>query len=756
MKKNIQNIIASIITAIAPLSAISATTPAPSPSPTPAFRDTTLPVEQRITDLLARLTLDEKAFLCHGNNTNVAGDRFFGGGVARLGIPPIRFLDGRVGLRTFDHASRTALPGTLSLSCTWDRDASYDYGLVLADEMLATGAHVLFAPGPCVMRDPRGGRNFEYLGEDPYLCGAIAVDYIKALQDRRVAACSVLFVANDHEHFRHFSSSNLTQRTLREIYYRPFEMTIRDAGVWTIMTGNNLVNGTRIAASKPLLQDLLKDEARYDGVILTDWRSAYDTIPSALAGLDMTTGFCAYVFGEGNLARAVRDGSVPETLLDDKARRVLRLYARTGLLDPTPPVKPPLNLPAHALVSRRLATEGMVLLKNDRALLPLDLAKIKTLAITGPAAAYAAYGLGSGTVYSERMTTPLEGIKHLAQNAPNKPDVFHLAWRGTLPTPRERLARAKKITFPARPEIPPDTRRRLAAADAIIFFATDAPHGESNDLATLALPAAQDDAIRELAAINPNIIVVLQTGQPVLLAGIAPHAPAILAAWYAGQEAGDAIADILFGAVNPSGKLSCTFARDTKDYPCEALGLWPPKMLVDEKKLNAGTTAADRKDTHAVDANYGEGVFIGYRWFDKQAIEPLFPFGHGLSYTTFALSGFELLQNGSPRAPLRIACTIKNTGARPGAEVVQVYVAPPKNPAADAKLETARPIRELKAFARVPLQPGESKRVEIPLPPDALARFDESQNAWVTDSGDYTLEIGTSSRDIKASLPLRK
>ena len=741
MKKHLLLIIA--ITALLPLNI--ATVALPAPTAPPAFRDTSLPTERRIDDLLARLTLDEKAFLCHGNHTNVPGERFFGGGVERLGIPPIRFLDGRVGLRTFDGSARTALPSTLSLSCTWDRDASYDYARVLAEEMLASGQQVLFAPSPCVMRDPRGGRNFEYLGEDPFLCGAIAVGYVKALQDRRVAACSVLFVANDHEKYRHFSSSNLSERTLREVYYRPFEMTVREAGVWTIMTGNNLVNGTRVAANKPLLQTLLKDETGYDGVILSDWRSAYDTVPSALAGLDMTTGFCAYVFGEGNLARAVRDGSVPEALLNDKARRVLRLYARTGLLDATQPPAPPMNLPAHAQTARRLAAEGMVLLKNDRDLLPLDINTIKSLAVTGPAADYAAYGLGSGEVYPERMITPLEGIKRLVQD---RTGVFHFAWKGKLTTPRERRAR-KKAVFPESPEITDEARRKLASADAVIFFAVDAPHGESDDLKDLALPAGQDEAIRELAAINPNIIVVLQTGQPVLLGGFSEKVPSILAAWYAGQEAGDAIADILFGATNPSGKLSSTFARATGDYPCEALGVWPPKILVDEKKLDAGTTAADRKDTHAVDANYDEGVFIGYRWFDKQGTEPLYAFGHGLSYTQFALGGFELLRDGDT---LRVACVVENTGKRAGSEVVQVYVGPPKSVAAQIE----RPVRELKGFARVSLQPGESKRVEIALPADALCRYDEKQHGWVTDAGEYFLEVGTSSRDIKARLPVQR
>ena len=523
-----------------------------------------------------------------------------------------------------------------------------------------------------------------------------------------------------------------------------------------MMTGNNLLNGTYCAANPHLLQTLLKNGAAYDGVVLTDWRAAYDTVPSALAGLDMTTGMCAYVFGEGNLLRAVRDGSVPESVLNDKVRRILRLYARVGLLDPTPPPVPPMNLPAHAAAARRLAAAGMVLLKNDRALLPLDITKTKTLAITGPGAEYVSYGFGSGEVYSEYMTTPLQGIQRFIKNKTAKTDIYHLAWTGSLPEPKDKRP-GKPPPFPSAPELTPAAKTRLASADAILFFAIDKPHGESGDLDDIDLPGAQPAAIRALAAINPNIIVVLQTGQPVELAEFSAKVPSILSAWYAGQEAGDAIADILFGATNPSGKLSCTFARALSDYPCESLKLWPPRIRPEfkAKKLNAGTTPATRKATHALDADYNEGVFIGYRWFDKHDTAPLYAFGHGLSYTTFALADFEL-QRDAATATLRIACTVKNTGARPGAEVVQVYVSPPKIPAADANLETARPVRELKGFARVPLQPGEAKRVEIPLPPDALCRFDEKQNAWIIDAGEYMLEVGTSSRDIKARLPYKQ
>jgi len=714
-------------------------------------------VEQRTEDLLGRLSLEEKVALCHGNNGKRPEDRFVSGGVARLGIPPIRFLDGRVGVRTFDKSPRTALPCTLSLSCTWDLAAARDYAGVLAGEMLASGAQVLFAPGFNLMRDPRGGRNFEYLGEDPFLCGSLGTEYVRELQSRRIAGCAVILVANDCERLRHMTSANLSERTLRELHFRPFEMAVREGGVWTVMAANSLVNGVHAAANRPLLQTLLKERIGFDGVVLTDWRAAYDTVPSALAGLDMTTGICAYVFGDGNLLRAVRDGSVSQALLDDKARRILRLYARTGLLDSPLPAKPPMNLPDHAQTARRLAAEGMVLLKNDRDLLPLDIGKLKSLAVTGPGAEHVAFGVGSGRVYATHMTTPLDGIKQFVKDkggdGGGKADIFHFAWTGLKPG-----MRGEKFAFPQMPEITDAARAKLASADAVVFCAVDAPHGESTDMEDIKLPGGQVEAIRALAAINPNVIVVLQIGQPVLLNEFAGKVPSILAAWYAGQETGGAIADIIFGATNPSGKLSSTFARVMEDYPCEALKLWPPKLIVkDIPRLNTGTTAADRKAMHAVDANYDEGVFIGYRWFDRQGVEPLFAFGHGLSYAKFSVSGCELLKNGNGDS-LRVGCVVANIGERAGSEVVQVYVAPPalaKDANVSVDIAHARPVRELKGFARVTLQPGESKRVEIALPRDALCRYDEEKGGWVVDAGEYNVEVGVSSRDIKARLPVQ-
>lgn len=672
--------------------------------------------EKRVDDLMRRLTLEEKTRLCHGNVTRDPVELFHAGGVPRLGIGQIKMLDGRQGIRPLGGEDRTtALPCTLSLSCSWDPEAASAFGRLLAEEMLALGQHVLLAPCMNLMRSPLGGRNFENLGEDPYLAGRIAAAYIDGAQRAGVAGCAAILVANDYEAFRHYTSSNLDERTLREMHLLPFEMSITDGHVWTMMTANSLLNGEYNAANRHLVQEIIKDMLGFDGVMLTDWRAAYETVPTALAGTDMTTGFCAYVFGDGRLLAAVKSGQVSESLLDDKVRRILRLYARTGVLDPESRSKGALETPAHRALARRLATEGMVLLKNEGGLLPLNAEKIRTVLVTGPGAESVPSGTGSGAVRPAFQITPAQGLKTVLGDRVRVVDM--------------------KDTEGAR------------TADLVLFFATSQRFGEGRDMESLEMPGGQAEAIAALAAANPKTAVVLLTGGPISLEPWADRVPAILAAWYAGQSTGDAVADVLTGKVNPGGKLTCTFGRRLQDYACHALGLWPPRLILDKAPSKPGFTPEERKPLYAYAADYKEGVFLGYRWFDEKNIEPRFPFGHGLSYTTFSYHDLNVKWAGDA---MHVACTVKNTGARAGAEVVQVYAAPPKS-------SVARPPRELKGFAKVLLKPGESRKVEIPLRPSALAFYDAGSKKWKAEAGDYEILVGSSSRDIRlrASLKLR-
>ncbi len=665
------------------------------------------PAADRIEDILRQLTLEEKIRLCHGNVTKDPIELFKAGGVPRLGIGQINMLDGRQGIRPTDKKTQTtSLPCTLSLSCTWDPETASAFSRLLAEELLAMGQHVLLAPCMNLARSPLGGRNFENLGEDPFLAGAMAAAYIKGAQQAGVAGCACILVANDYEARRHFTSSNMDGRTLRETHLLPFEMSITDGGAWVVMAANNLLNGTHIAAHRGLVQGILKDKLGFDGVVLTDWRAAYDPEPTALAGVDMTTGFCAYVFGDGRLLEAVKAGRIPESLIEDKVRRILRLYQRSGVLDPKTRAKGALETPEHRALARKLAGEGMVLLKNDRGVLPL--AKTGSVLVTGPAAGAAPFGGGSGAVRPPFRITPLGGLRSALG---------------------DRVRTAPETALP-------DAAR---SAGVVLFFAQDEHHGEGNDMKSMDLPEGQAQKIAELAAVNPNTVVVLLTGEAVSLEPWADKVPAILAAWYAGQSTGDAIADVLTGKVNPGAKLSCTFGKRLEDYACHALDLWPPRLILDKAPGNPGFTPAERKATYAYAADYKEGVFMGYRWFDDKKIEPRFPFGHGLSYTTFSYSGFRLERSGDA---IGVFCTVKNTGGREGAEVVQVYIAPPKS-------SVPRPPRELKGFAKVRLKAGESRQVRIALRPSALAYYDEKSGKWTADPGEYGILVGASSRDIR-------
>ncbi len=698
----------------------------------PLFRDPRAPIEQRVDDLLRRLTLEEKICLLHGRVNEGRVENFQSGGVPRLNVARLEVTDGPVGVRSLDESPSTALPSTLSLSCTWDVEAARAYGRLIAEEVLAQRKHVLFGPGINLMRSPLGARNFEYMGEDPFLCGSLTVGYVRGLQELGVAGCVKHLVANDYDSRRHFTSSNMDDRTLRETHLLPFEMAVRDAHVWCVMSANNLLNGVHAAENHRLLQDLMKDELGFDGVMVTDWRAAYAAVPSALAGTDSTMGFCAYVFGDGKLLEAVKAGQVSEAAIDDKARRVLRLYVRTGVLDPESRGRGSIDTPEHRTLARRLAAEGMVLLKNDRNLLPLDQRRVGSILITGPGAEAVPFGRGSGAVQSSVRVTPLQGLSTALGDAVK---ITHLAWRDG-----HFAAANKRKGSPAQPTRPDSAALQAAArtSEVVLFFATDPVHGESTDLTSFDLPGGQAEAISSLALANPKLAVVLMTAEPLSLEPWAEQAPAILAAWYGGQATGEAIADVLTGKVNPGGKLSSTFGKRIEDYPCHALNLWPPRLIADKPPGEAGYSPQDRKATCAYAADYKEGVFLGYRWFDDKQITPRFAFGHGLSYTSFALSDLNVDSTGPS---IRVACAVKNTGARDGAEVVQVYISSPR-------CSVPRPSRELKGFAKVQLKPGESRPVEITLRPTALAFYDMASRKWKVEAGDYQVQVGTSSRQI--------
>lgn len=689
-----------------------------SQQPVHKFQQTDLNLEDRIEDLLNRLSLDEKVKLCYGNVTDNTGERFSSGGIARLNIKQIEMLDGPVGVRNFNNQKTTALPSTLLLSCSWDINAARRYGEVIASEMLKLGKNVIFGPGMNMMRSPLGGRNFEYMGEDPFLTGFMAVNYIKGIQSVGVAACAKHYLANEIDNLRHYTSSNMDERTMREIYLLPFEMAIKEGKVWTIMTANSLFNGIHVSENKTVLQNILRDELNYDGVILTDWRAAYNTVNTAIAGTDMTTGFCAYVFGEDRLLNAVKSGEISEKLIDAKVRNILRLYIRTGVVNGDKRLSGSINTDEHKNEARKLATEGMVLLKNSGNILPINPEIVKNILVTGPGATVVPSGTGSSKVVSEISVSPLQGLKSEFKNC----NINYVAYDSS---------KTDLLLSDAR------------SSDVILFFALGSQSGESRDLKDIELPGNQATTINKLTDNNKKVVVITLSGSVVAMDSWSKNIGAILSCWYAGQATGEAIADVLSGKVNPGGKLSFTIAGKLNDYACHYLGLWPQKARTGNNVPVAPRAGADRKATYSYDCNYEEGVFMGYRWFEQKGIEPLFPFGFGLSYTSFSIgkSGIDIISDKSNNPKILVRAKISNTGKREGSEVIQLYIG-------EENSTVPRPLKELKGFQKVFLKAGETKEVAIPLDFRSFAFWSNEKSKWVANPGKYIIYAGNSSKNI--------
>lgn len=683
-------------------------------------------------EILEKLTLEEKINLLHGD--------FLSGGVPRLGIPRLLCADGPIGIRACpelevpdDEANNevqvntalswdsvlakgpvaTSLPSTMALAATFNMETAREYGKLLGRESLAYGMNVIFGPGINLMRDPRTGRNFEYMGEDPFLAGEIACAYIEGVQQYGVAACAKHYFANDREKMRHYTSSNIDAVTAREVHLRPFQKVCQKAHVWSMMTGNNLVNGVHVSESAEAL-DIPRKEWAWDGVILTDWRAAYDAKCAMDAGLDMTTGFCEYVYGNGDLLELVHKGTISTEQIDEKALRVLTLYLRSGVLNPDKRSAGILGGVDHFNIACEIAAESMVLLKNDNANLPLKPNQCKKLLLTGPGVDFTAAGTGSSNICNgqidERAITILDGIR--------------------------KTYGASEIIF--EPDIA-TAMERIDEVDAVLFCACSNVGGEGREYDDIRLPDTQEEDIIKLGQVCHNLIVILQCGDVVNMSPWVDSAKAVLVVWYGGQMLGEALGNVLSGQTNPSGKLPCTFGKSIDDYPCEALELWPPPLIIDSPPENpGGLTPEERKSVHAYDADYKEGLLIGYRWFEKKEITPLFPFGFGLSYTTFELADAEVRLTGDS---LQVECMVTNTGRFSGGEVVQVYVAPPA-------FAVDRPVKELKGFGKVFTKPGETRQVNINIPLDELAFFYPSLFEWAVPEGDYEVLVGTSSNKI--------
>jgi beta-glucosidase len=704
---------------------------------TPPFLDKALPVEARIGDLISRLTLEEKIGLVHANGI------FRSGGVERLAIPYLWTDDGpqgvreEVGVTSWSPAGRTddfatALPPGMTVAATWNTELAQACGKVIGEEACARGKNVLLGPGINIIRTPLCGRNYDYYGEDPWLSSRIAVGYVQGLQAEQTISCVKHFALNNQEENRGTINVDVDERTLREIYLPAFEASVREGGALAIMAAYNRVRGDYCAQNDYLLNGILKREWGFQGAVISDWGATHDTRTAVLNGLDLEMGsrgaFADYHFAR-EFMEGIQNGTYPLSALDDKVRRNLRMLFASGAIDGRKPGS--LNSPAHLATARRIAEEGMVLLKNDGALLPIDAAKVRSVAVIGENAVrkFAAGGNSAG-VKAFRETTALEGIVERAGATMNI--VYSEGYRQPVPhrTSKEDLAGVKTSELSA---ASPKESRELAdravlaakSCDVAVVVAGLSHQAHADDEGTdrydLSLPAHQAELIARVIEANPRTIVVLIDGSPVDMSSWLPKTPSVLQAWYGGSEAGHALAAVLFGDVNPSGKLPFTF----------------PKALADTPAMQGGPRAYPGVDGIV---HYDEGILVGYRWYDAKKIEPLFPFGFGLSYTTFSYSNLRVSATGAASA--LVECDITNSGSRPGAEVAQLYVRA-------AQSAVPRPERELKGFAKVSLAPGETKTVRFGLNARSFAYYAADKHSWVVEAGEFGVIVGSSSRDIR-------
>lgn len=818
--------------------------------------DRTELVDQRVEDLLSKMTLKEKVSLLSGL------DMWHTVPIERLGIPSLVMTDGPHGVRA-NEAGRiqgptTAFPTGVSMASSWNPELIERVGAALGEETRAMGCDILLGPCVNIIRTPLAGRNFETYSEDPYLAGRIGVAWVRGLQSRGVGASLKHYACNNQETERFRGSSELDERTLREIYLPAFETIVKEAHPWTVMCSYNRINGVYASQNRHLLTEILREEWGFEGVVISDWGANHTTIESVEAGLDIEMPGPAKYYGQ-LLVEAVRNWQVDEEVVDNAVRRILRMIIRSGRMDGAALPEGSVNTPEHQSLARELAEESITLLKNERGILPLDTGRITSIAVIGPNAAES-YIAGGGSSYVEPPygVSPLEALRTrlgdavkvgYAQGCDNRvelpplkseylmpaqgegqglwgeyfgnPDLagepaaqrldrniafwwlrppepvslerFSVRWSGRVKAPGAgryelqlvssgfaRLYLGGELVIEVAPDIYARSDWPVSTGSAFVEFSADetrdivveysnpvsvdfptlyllcgyAPRPEEDDRMERAvelarnsdiaiifggmptgyesegrdrphmnLPGRQDELIRAVAQANPNTVVVLNCGSPVSMPWL-DEVPALLLAYYPGQEWGNALANILLGTVNPSGKLSFTIPKRYQDNP----------------------TFINYPGGREV--RYGEGIFVGYRYYDAKDIEPLFPFGFGLSYATFEYSDLRVPETARIGEPVEVAVTVRNTGDRPGKEVVQLYVS-------DKVASLARPPKELKGFAKVALQPGESRTVHFTLEQRAFAFYDPKRRDWVVESGEFEILVGASSRDIRARAVLR-
>ncbi len=713
---------------------------------TPVYLNVNQPIDSRIEDALLRMTTEEKVALLH------AQSKFSSAGVKRLGIPEVWCSDGPMGIRDevlwdeWEQAGWTsdsciAFPSLTCLAATWNSDMAALYGKSIGEEALYRRKNVLLGPGVNICRTPINGRTFEYMSEDPFLNAQLVVPYVKNVQQNGVAACVKHFALNNFEVNRSSANVIVSDRALYEIYLPAFKAAVTEGNAWAIMGSYNLYQNQHCCHNKRLLINILKSNWKFDGVVISDWGGCHSTDEAVANGLDLEFGTWTggKTWGRSNsydnyfLAKpyldGIKSGKYTTTELDDKVSRVLRLIFRTSMSGQARWGS--LCSDEHYAAARKIAGEGIVLLKNDRNILPIDASKNPKILVVGEnAIKMLTLGGGSTSLKVQRELLPLDGLRNHfgAENV-----TFARGYVGDTTTTFDGIDTGQKLAdHRSAQELTDEAVRMAKDVDFVIFVGgmnkSNGQDCEGTDRASLELPYNQNNVVSAIVKVNPNLIFVNIAGSPVTMPWL-NSVPAVIQAWFIGSEAGNAIADILSGDVNPSGKLPLTFPAKLEDVGAHSVGEYVSKPSF-----------------KVVDVEYKEDILVGYRWFDTKKIKPLFPFGYGLSYTTFSygkpsIDKATMTADGS----VTVKVDVTNTGKRAGAEVVQLYIADPKS-------SLPRPAKELKAFKKVQLNPGETKTVEFTIDSSALSFYNDTKKQWEAEPGAFEAIIGASSADIKGKV----
>ena len=705
----------------------------------PVYLDESKPLEQRIDDALSRMTLDEKIAVIH------AQSKFSSPGVKRLGFPDLWTDDGPHGVRPdvlwdeWEQAGQTndscvAFPALTCLTATWNPCLSKLYGESLGEEALYRGKHVMLGPGVNINRTPLNGRNFEYMGEDPWLASRMVVPYIQGLQSKGVAACVKHYALNNDEEYRHQVNVIVSDRALHEIYLPAFKAAVQEGGAWAIMGAYNLYQNQHNCHNALLLNKILKHDWGFDGVVISDWGGCHNTEEAITNGLDLEFGSWTdgLTMGATNaydryyLALAykklIQEGKYSTKELDEKVRRVLRLFYRTTMNRQRPFGF--LCSESHYEAALKIAQEGIVLLKNNRQLLPIKKAK-RILVVGENAIKMMTVGGGSSSLKVQKEILPLDGIK--ARFADAEVDYARGYVGDTVQSYNGVTVGRSLYELRSAEALTAEAVAKAKNADVVIFIGglnkSDYQDCEGHDRKAYGLPYGQDQLVEALVKANPNLVYVNISGNAVAMPWV-EKVPAIVQGWFIGSEAGEALASVLAGDVNPSGKLPFTWYARLEDCGAHATGSYP------------GTW---REGQQIIDETYKEDLFVGYRWTDKQNIKPLFPFGYGLSYTTFEISNLradkrEMTADGK----LTVTVDVRNTGSVAGAEVLQLYIS-------DSKSSQPRPVKELKGFKKVSLAPGEKQQVDFTIDRSALSFYDETTGDWTAEPGEFVVTVNNSS-----------